>query len=545
MGTTIISVNHIAKAGYSVTFKDNVCQIRNKSDKIIGSIPVSQNGLYKVEKVYAAATSEERVNLVTLHRRLAHIAPDAIHKMVKGGAIKGIQLVDDGSTLVCEACEQAKATRKQIRKEREAPLAAAFGDEVHTDVWGPSSIPSLGRRPYYATFSDDYSCYTKLTVLQSKDETLDAYKAFAAWAHTQKGVKIKHLRSDHGGEYTGNAFTKFLNEQGTERRLTTHDTPQHNGVAEALNRRLVELVHTFRIQAGLPTNLWAEAAKHVIWLKNRTPTQVLGNVTPYERLTGPEWGQRVWVHDDSGSKLDKCATEARWVGYDEDSTHAHRIYWPTAHKVSVKRNVRFTSDTVTVPLPATSPSSSAPQPAPQQQPQQQNKPQNQPPQPVTLPPPATDSGEEEVEVEDELDGPPFPPGLQPVQQPVQPPRLPTRQSTRVRKPSALLQRIAAGEGTMDGGLDGGLFAYLADISLTSHADTDPEQACLANETVAAAIQEADPRFVQEARSRSDWPSWKAAMDREMETLKHLGTWSTVSQKINKNIISCKWVFKIK
>ena len=38
-----------------------------------------------------------------------------------------------------------------------------------------------------------------------------------AWAHTQKGIKIKHLCSDRGGEYTGNAFTKFLGEQGTER----------------------------------------------------------------------------------------------------------------------------------------------------------------------------------------------------------------------------------------------------------------------------------------------------------------------------------------
>jgi hypothetical protein len=193
MGITIISVNRIAKAGYSVTFKNNVCQIRNKSDKIIGSIPVSQNSLYKVKRVYAAATPEERVDLVTLHRCLAHIAPDAIRKMVKGGAIEGIQLVDDGSTLVCKACEQAKAMRKQICKEREAPLAAAFGDEVHTDVWGPSTIPSLGGRPYYVTFSDDHSRYTKLTVLRSKDKTLDAYKAFAAWAHTQKGVKIKHL----------------------------------------------------------------------------------------------------------------------------------------------------------------------------------------------------------------------------------------------------------------------------------------------------------------------------------------------------------------
>jgi Integrase core domain len=156
---------------------------------------------------------------------LAHIAPDAIRKMVKGGAIEGIELIDDGSTLICDACEQAKATCKDIWKEREAPLAAKFGDKVHTDLWGPSPVPSLGERGYYVTFSDDYSRFTKLTILRSKDETLDTYKSYAAWVLTQKGIKIKRLRSDRGGEYTGNAFSKFLQEQGTERRLTTHDTP--------------------------------------------------------------------------------------------------------------------------------------------------------------------------------------------------------------------------------------------------------------------------------------------------------------------------------
>src|SRR5580658_2869541 len=565
MGTTIISVNRIAKAGYSVIFKDNTCQIRNKSDKVIGTIPVGQNGLYKVERVYAAATPLERVDLVTLHRRLAHIAPDAIRKMVRGGAIEGIELVDDGSTVICDACEQAKATRKDIRKEREAPLAAEFGEEVHTDLWGPSPVPSLGGRGYYVTFSDDYSRFTKLTILRSKDETLDAYKSYAAWVLTQKGIKIKRLRSDRGGEYTGNAFSKFLQEQGTERRLTTHDTPQHNGVAESLNRRLMERVHAFLVQSGLPQYLWAEAAKFAIWLKNRTPTQVLGNVTPFERLTGqkpnlagvPEWGQRVWVHNDSGTKLDRRAMEARWVGYDEDSTHAHRVYWPNAHKVSVECNIRFIPDSVTLSLPTPKPSQTtvkpqtqSQQPAPAVVQRQQLPPVVQHQQPAPLPPPATDSGEEEVEVEEELDDQapapvvmparraPIrpPPGLQPVQ--------PTRQSSRQRKPSALMRRIAEGEGTADGDLS----AHVAETSLTQPpAEIDPELACFANETVAEAIQETegDPTSVRDARSRSDWPRWKEAMDREMEALERSSTWHTIKQLQGKNVISCKWVFKLK
>jgi hypothetical protein len=61
----------------SVSFDASTCKINNLSCKLIGVIPGSTNGLYKVGHVYAATVSPERVNLPTLHtrRRLAHIAP--------------------------------------------------------------------------------------------------------------------------------------------------------------------------------------------------------------------------------------------------------------------------------------------------------------------------------------------------------------------------------------------------------------------------------------------------------------------------------------
>ncbi len=184
MGLTIVSISRIAKARYSVTFKDNICQIQDKADKVVGMIPATHNGLYKVERVCAAIVLEERIDLKMLHRHLAHIAPDAIRKMVRDRVIEGIDLVDDGSVFICEACKQAKATRKEIRKERVTPLADAFGGEVHTDLWGPALTPSLGGRQYYVSFTNNYSQYTELTVLHSKDQTLDTYKAFANWAET-------------------------------------------------------------------------------------------------------------------------------------------------------------------------------------------------------------------------------------------------------------------------------------------------------------------------------------------------------------------------
>jgi len=176
----------------------------------------------------------------------------------------------------------------------------------------------LGGHWYYVTFTDDHTHYTRLEVLCTKDEAFQAYKSFAAWAQTQHGVYIKRLRSDRGGEFTSNQFTAYLQQQGTEHCLTTADMPQHNGVAEALNRRLMEHMHAILHQASLPKNLWAEAIQFAVWLKNHTSTKALGNVTLHKQLNKekpnfakvPEWGQQVWIYNASSTKLDARALQA-------------------------------------------------------------------------------------------------------------------------------------------------------------------------------------------------------------------------------------------
>lgn len=129
---------------------------------------------------------------------------------------------------------------------------------------------------------------------------------------------------------------------------TVHDTPEHNGVAERLNRTLVERVRAMIHASGLPKNLWGEAIMHATWLKNRSSTRRLGNKTPYEMLYKkapdlsnlPVWGCRVKVHDPSGSKLDARARDGHWLGFDAESD-GHRVYWVDSKTVGVERSVVF------------------------------------------------------------------------------------------------------------------------------------------------------------------------------------------------------------
>jgi transposase InsO family protein len=119
------------------------------------------------------------------------------------------------------------------------------------------------------------SRWTSVSLLRFKSKAFEAYCSLAAWVRTQKNVEIKCLHADRGGEYLSETFINYLEKHGTERKLTVHDTPEENGVAERLNRTLMEKAHAMMITAQVPIFLWGEAVFHAVWLKNRTWTRVL------------------------------------------------------------------------------------------------------------------------------------------------------------------------------------------------------------------------------------------------------------------------------
>ena len=200
---------------------------------------------------------------------MGHIVPKAARKLVDAGLVTGLALNPTSREEHCEACLYAHATRKPVSKVRVSPQAKQYGDEIHTDIGGPTRVATRGGRRYFITFTDDATRYTLTYLLPVKSDALTLYWRFEAWALTQGHcTAIKVLRSDHGGEYLSDEFSKHLADAGTTHRLTMHDTPQMNGIAECLNRMLFEKVCALLYMAHLPRNMWGEALRHATWLKN-------------------------------------------------------------------------------------------------------------------------------------------------------------------------------------------------------------------------------------------------------------------------------------
>ena len=134
------------------------------------------------------------------------------------------------------------------------------------------------------------------------------------------------------------------------RQLTIPYTPEQNGVAERKNRSIVVAARAMLHDQSLPFFLWAEACSTVVYLQNRNPHRVVGNMTPEKCFTGkkPEvshfhiFGSLTYSHvfSDKRTKLEPTAKKGIFVGYDETSKAFH-IYLPSQRKAVVRRDVKF------------------------------------------------------------------------------------------------------------------------------------------------------------------------------------------------------------
>ena len=553
VGFVLISIGRIDDAGYFATFGGGRCKILDPNENVIGMIQKS-GGVYRAHHVPRmpglGLAVTPRSTMRELHARMGHINMPALKDLLRRGLIRGIEITDLNDSFQCRTCILSKTSREPVKDERVGGRKKAFCDEIHSDLWGPAREKTLGGRFYYISFTDDWSRWTTVYLMRSKSDAFASYRSFATWIRTQFGLEIKCLRSDRGGEYLSHDFINYLEDHGTERRLTTHDTPEENGVAERLNRTLLETMRAIMITAQLPADLWGEALLHAVWLMNRTWTRALAvGRSPYEMVNDrpaildrlPIWGQVIWVHDTSGGKLDPRAREGRWVGFDTDS-NAHRIYWPEKRSITVERSVTFAREDLPIFVDEESAeargSIDAVDLTRDESKVEETKEESDDESEDEVFQELTESAPESPTVHE--DPPPLP---QPPLPPVNPTLPEPRRSSRLRQASQYVRDLRSGEFTTGGR------SNLMPRGLQVPDGTVPELTeNVTGLALAAAISDVEglePASLAEAKRRPDWLRWKDAMDEEMKALEAYKTWELDDLPPGANVVGCRWVYALK
>ncbi|KAI3685320.1 hypothetical protein L6452_34562 [Arctium lappa] len=173
---------------------------------------------------------------------------------------------------------------KTSHKSKELNTISSCLQLLHMDLFGPTNVMSIGKKSYCLVIVDDYSRFTWVYFLRTKDETSGLIKSFILRIENQTNQKVKVIRSDNGTEFKNIDLNTFCEEKGIERQYSAPRTPQQNGVAERRNRTLIEAARSLLADSKLPITFWAEAVNTACYVQNRVLVVKPKNKTPYELL---------------------------------------------------------------------------------------------------------------------------------------------------------------------------------------------------------------------------------------------------------------------
>ncbi|GJW28787.1 putative ribonuclease H-like domain-containing protein [Tanacetum coccineum] len=279
----------------------------------------------------AKATSEESM---LWHRRLGHVNFKNINKLVKENLVRDLPLKRFENDQTCVACLKGKQHRASCKTKAFSPTTKPLF-MLHMDLFGPTFVSSLLHKKYCLVVTDDYSRFSWVFFLRTKDETSEILKNFIKEIENLVDKKVKIIRSDNGTEFKNHVMDEFCREKGIKREYSVARTPQQNGVAERKNRTLIEAARTMLADSKLPTTFWAEAVSTACYVQNRVLVVKPHNKTPYELFRGIKpaigfmkpFGCHVTILNtlDKLGKFDGKSDEGFFVGYSL-SSKAFRVY---------------------------------------------------------------------------------------------------------------------------------------------------------------------------------------------------------------------------
>ncbi|XP_063368169.1 uncharacterized protein LOC134656539 [Cydia amplana] len=250
----------------------------------------------------------------------------------------------------CEACLKGKMATKPFPKASSSRTTQPL-QLIHSDVCGPLPEASWGGARYLVTFTDDFTRKTFGYLMKNKSQVMSYFIQFKALVEKQLNLPIKCLRSDNGKEYCNLNFTEYLQKHGIIHQTTVPYSSSQNGTAERAFRTLFEKARCMLQHASLEKRFWGEAIMAAIYLKNRSPTTALSGRIPEEVWSGSKvdlshlrvFGCMAYslVPKNKRDKLDAKGKEYIFVGYSETSK-GYRLADPLCPtKVIISRNVAF------------------------------------------------------------------------------------------------------------------------------------------------------------------------------------------------------------
>lgn len=277
----LISISMFDSSGYSTHIEHGIMKIINGNNLVIAK-GIKRNCLYILDGctiiAQGAMLSVNQHDKTRLwHMRLGHVSEKGLVELAKqnpfnGDKIEKLEFYDH--------CILGKAKRVSFGIGLHTTTRPF--EYVHSYLWSAARTKTHAGCSYFLTIIDDYSRRVWLYVLKNKNDTFEKFKDWHTQIETQLGTKLKCLRADNGLEFVSEQFNKFCRNLGIQRHGTVIGTPQQNGLAQRMNRTILERVRCMLLGTSAPKSFWGEAATTTVYLINRCTSTIIGFKTPLE-----------------------------------------------------------------------------------------------------------------------------------------------------------------------------------------------------------------------------------------------------------------------
>ncbi|GKA31039.1 retrovirus-related pol polyprotein from transposon TNT 1-94 [Tanacetum coccineum] len=299
------------------------------------------------------------------HRRLSHLNFGAINHLARHGLVRGLPKLKFKKDHLCSACAMGKSKKKPHKPKSEDTNQEKLY-LLHMDLCGPMRVASVNRMKYILVIVEDYSRFTWVKCLRSKDEAPDFIIKFRKMIQVRIKVHVRRIRTDNGTEFVNQTLREYYEKVGISHETSVARSPQQNGVVERRNCTLIEAARTMLIYAKAPLFLWAKAVATACYTQNRSIVRLRHGKTPYELLHDklPDlsffhvFGALCYPTNDS-ENLGKLQPKAD-IDFDELTVMAseHSSSKPTLHEITPFPLYTGSPSSTTVDQDAPSPSNS-------------------------------------------------------------------------------------------------------------------------------------------------------------------------------------------
>nr|GEV27444.1 retrovirus-related Pol polyprotein from transposon TNT 1-94 [Tanacetum cinerariifolium] len=238
-----------------------------------------------VHSDYLRHTQEQAVLLkeVVEQGKSQKLLNNSLDHASRHGLVRGLPKLKFANDHLCFACAMGKSKKKPYK-----PKSGDTNQEefylLHMDLCGPMRVMSVNGKKYILVIIDDYSQFTWVKCLRSKDEAPYFIIKFLKMIQVRFKTTVRRIRTDNESDFINQTLREYY-----ERVVISHETsvarsPQQNGVVERRNRTLIEAAHTMLIYAKASLFLWAEVVATTCYTQNRSIILLRYEITPYELL---------------------------------------------------------------------------------------------------------------------------------------------------------------------------------------------------------------------------------------------------------------------